>query len=235
MIAEDEWRMPTRPAATAADWALWSKLPTAEVLSAVVLSLGIEPLKLSTRRRFDEVERRYNALVPGFRSRYTLACANVSKTGPLHTVGSALLVNGRGGAIVSLPEFGAWAIGIGWELPERFPRCASAAKPNAVEPPAAEPAPAGDAGQTGSGTPWRLKRVARYPGYRKPLLDVLRTAYVAGGPRPTAREVLDGWQRQPPPEVVGTSPDSIDYKDSKGNKRTADLKAIQQAISNLTE
>ena len=44
-----------------------------------------------------------------------------------------------------------------------------------------------------------------------------------------------GGSGSPPPEVVGTSPDSIDYKDSKGNKRTADLKAIQQAISNLTE
>lgn len=142
MIAEDEWRMPTRPAATAADWALWSKLPTAEVLSAVVLSLGTEPLKLSTRRRFNEVERRYNALVPGFRSRYALACANVSKTGPLHPVGSALLVNGRGGATVSLPEFGAWAIGIGWELPARFPQPMQAARPIA-----SEQAPDADAGR----------------------------------------------------------------------------------------
>lgn len=159
MTTDDEWRLLPAPVGVAADWALWSRMPTAEVLSAVVLSLGIEPLKLSTRLRITEAERRYNRLGPKFRSRYTLACANVSKTGPLHPVGSALLVNGRGGATVSLPEFGAWAIGIGWELPERFPRCAQDVSAGPLTDPIR---PASNDGQRKRWTPETLDELRAY-------------------------------------------------------------------------
>ena len=104
-----------------------------------------------------------------------------------------------------------------------------------VPTPATEPAPTGDVGLAGSGKPWKLKHVSRYPGYRKPLFDVLRHASVFGRKRPTAREVLEEWQLKRPLMVVRTTPDTIDYTDGKGTEKTADLKAIQQAINNLTE
>jgi hypothetical protein len=85
-----------------------------------------------------------------------------------------------------------------------------------------------------SGGVWAMVRPERFPGYRKPLYDLLKTANIAGEPRPTARDVLDRWKHKPPPDVPEVMSDGLKYFDANGDTKTADLKAIQQAIKNLT-
>jgi len=116
-------------------------------------------------------------------------------------------------------------------------RCVAADSGEAIESPPliAERAPAGDAYLAEGRKPWMLKRPRRFPGYRKALFDVLRAALVADRSCPSAREVLDEWQLKRPFGVARTTPDTIDYCDAKGNEHTANLKAIQQAINNLTD
>ena len=85
----------------------------------------------------------------------------------------------------------------------------------------------------GQSRAWSLKRVIRFPGYRKPLLDFLKIAHGADKPCPTARDVLDAWAEKKPLGVVRVMSDSIEYTDAIGNPQTADLKAIQQSIRGL--
>lgn len=102
--------------------------------------------------------------------------------------------------------------------------------PNAA-PEAAESASGEPVGKGG----WRLKAsIARAPGYRWPLYQVLRAAHLAGKPCPKARAVLDIWSENPPPEVQVMS-DGVKYNDGLGNPKEANLKAIQQSIKNLLE
>ena len=126
-------------------------------------------------------------------------------------------------------------------LPPQAERAGAALLPVAIagltDPaaPAVPPTPAGDTGLAGSGNPWELKRPKKYPGYRKALFDFLRAARTQSRPRPTARDVLDEWRLKRPFGVARTTLDTIDYLDGNGTEKTADLKAIQQAINNLTE
>ena len=80
---------------------------------------------------------------------------------------------------------------------------------------------------------WNLVRPKRYPGYRKPLYDFLKAAHAAGEPCPKAREVIDAWKLKPPREVPEVMADELKYYDVNGDTKTADLKAIQQAIKGL--
>jgi len=82
---------------------------------------------------------------------------------------------------------------------------------------------------------WTLKRVQKFPGYRKPLYDLLRAAQISGKERPTARDVLDEWNARRPYSVIRTTHDTFDYADAKGSEKSVDLKALQQAIKNLTK
>lgn len=99
--------------------------------------------------------------------------------------------------------------------------------------PVAPVATANDAPAKPSALAWSLKTsTQRYPGYRWPLYKALQAAHIAGLPCPKAREVLDTWLLNPPPDLQ-VMPDGVKYNDQRGNPKEANLKAIQQAIKNL--
>lgn len=82
---------------------------------------------------------------------------------------------------------------------------------------------------------WSIKRPQRFQGYGNPLFKLLTAAHVAGKSIPTARDVIDAWAVQKPPEVIESSGDGIKYYDAKGNTKPADLDAIRQAIKRMIE
>ncbi len=53
-------------------------------------------------------------------------------------------------------------------------------------------------------------------------------------PRPSARNVVEAWLIDRPPEVAKVLPDGIDYYDAKGDTKFADLDAIRKAIGRMT-
>lgn len=74
----------------------------------------------------------------------------------------------------------------------------------------------------------------RAPGYRWPLYQLLKEAHTNGMPCPKAREVLEIWKLNTPPELEVMT-DGVKYSDAVGNTKEADLKAIHQAIKGLLE
>lgn len=85
------------------------------------------------------------------------------------------------------------------------------------------------------GSRWRPKTsIKSASGYRSALIQVLRAAYLAGQPLPTARDVLDAWTKNPHTDVKVMS-DGVKYNNSLGHPKEANLKAIQQAIKNLLQ
>ncbi len=117
----------------AADWGLWADMPRATLREAVLLSMNLDP-----RPNFTEKAGRTRPLLsdpgPEFHRRLTLGCAHVGGYGPLRAVRVNQLLGARGDVEVSLPEFRAWAEGLGWPMPELFPGAKGTA-------PAAEPVP----------------------------------------------------------------------------------------------
>jgi hypothetical protein len=83
-------------------------------------------------------------------------------------------------------------------------------------------------------TAWTLIRPQRFPGYRKPLYDLLKAASIAGSPCPKAHDVLDTWKLAKPHEIFQIMSSGVKYYDNKGALKVADLKAIQQTIKGLT-
>lgn len=81
---------------------------------------------------------------------------------------------------------------------------------------------------------WQVFKPKRFNGYTAPLHKLLNKAFIAGEPRPTARDVLEAWRLKKPIEVSHVLQDSIDYYDSKGNTKTADLEALRKAIDRMT-
>ena len=118
-----------------------------------------------------------------------------------------------------------------------------AGRPIAIESGPAQtaetPAPVVAVGASGgvkpdkAGPVWSLKAsIQRAPGYRWPLYQVLKAAFIAGQPCPKARDVLNIWRLNPPPDVQAM-PDGVKYDNGLGKPKEADLKAIGQAIKNL--
>lgn len=83
------------------------------------------------------------------------------------------------------------------------------------------------------GVNWPLVKPQRFPGYRKPLYDLLKAAQIDGKPCPTARNVLDTWRDKMPPEVMEVMTDGLKYYDAKGDAKPADLNAIRKAIGRM--
>lgn len=83
-------------------------------------------------------------------------------------------------------------------------------------------------------TGWTVTKPQRYGGYTAPLHRLLEIAHRDGRPLPTARDVVEAWRIQPPPEVAKVLSDSIDYYDSKGGTKPADLEAIRKSIKRMT-
>ena len=94
-----------------ADWSLWRDMPTALVWQAVALSLDTDP---------DANQPIFVDCFPqDFPRRLRIAEAHV-QAWSLPTIHP-----GPAGALyatVSLPDFATWALGLAWELPDRFPR-----------------------------------------------------------------------------------------------------------------
>ena len=104
----------------------------------------------------------------------------------------------------------------------------------------ATPAPvetASDAPAKPAAPEWSLKTsIKKWPGYRLPLHQFLKDAYVAGKPCPKAQDVLDAWKLNPPhgfKVIKSGRHDELEYELNHGHKKTADLKAIQAAIDGL--
>ncbi len=141
-------------------------------------------------------------------------------------------------ATVNLREFAAWGLHVELEgiPPELLAMAETKAAPTLTPEPQAAPVVAvGVSGgvERDAGPGWSLKTsIERAPGYRWPLYQALKTAYIAGQPCPKARDVLDTWKLNPPPDVQ-VMPDGVKYDDGLGNQKEANLKAIQQAIKNL--
>ena len=100
------------------DWKLWANMPKATLREVVAASLGIDPGAIKPRSGYAEPGKKFDDLLK-------LACAFVSETGPLRPIKELghLSVWGKPEeATVSLPEFAQWALSMGYELPEKFPR-----------------------------------------------------------------------------------------------------------------
>lgn len=137
-----------------ADWELWAHMPKATVREAVLLSLGLEPRPPVLTWTQYEAPRSYAEPGREFERRLMLAAAHVDASGPLHPLGS---MPSPEDATVSLPEFGAWARGLGWVLPEQFLAMSAAQAQQAPEPQAA---PVVAESATG-GDEWKAKARAR--------------------------------------------------------------------------
>ena len=98
------------------------------------------------------------------------------------------------------------------------------------------PNPAPVAAQSAlGGVSWTLKKPQRFQGYSKPLYDLLKAAHIAGQPCPKARDVLDKWKENPPPDVATVTDNGLKYYDAKGNTKPADLEAIRKAIDRMVQ
>jgi hypothetical protein len=83
-------------------------------------------------------------------------------------------------------------------------------------------------------TEWKLMRPSRFQGYGKPLHDFLRAAHAERrSSPPKARDVLDHWKSNPPPEVLEVTNEGLKYYDSNGDVKAADIDAIRQAINRM--
>ena len=104
-----------------ADWGTWAHMPKATLREAVLLSVDLEPRPPVLMVAQCEPSKRYAEPGYEFDHRLTIASAHVDAAGPLHPLGYMPLLNGPADATVSLREFAAWAICLGWNLPEHFP------------------------------------------------------------------------------------------------------------------
>lgn len=129
-------------------------------------------------------------------------------------------------------QFDADAIRAIDEWSERqYPPVATPLPAIASKPPAPAIEPAAEQAQAPI---WHLATPDRFPGYRLALYRLLKAAHDAGKPRPTAREVLDAWKLNRPEDVASVWSRGITYRTGTGATKTADTKAIQAAIENLT-
>lgn len=81
---------------------------------------------------------------------------------------------------------------------------------------------------------WTVRKPERFTPYSAPLFRFLSAAHREGQPRPTARDVIEAWRVNPPSEVAKVMADSIDYYDSNGDTKAADLEALRKAIGRMT-
>ena len=101
-----------------ADWSLWGSFVTAEVWEAVALSFGAEPSSLPVNWRPINGCDCFAGCPSDYRARLRVACDHAMH-GNLECL---LLVPISVQYRVSLVVFADWALSIGWDLPDEFPR-----------------------------------------------------------------------------------------------------------------
>lgn len=82
---------------------------------------------------------------------------------------------------------------------------------------------------------WTLTKPKRFQGYTEPLYLLLEAAFVAGKPRPTARDALQAFAKVQPSQIAKViEGESLDYYLASGKTKSANLKAIAAAITGMT-
>ncbi len=110
-----------------ADWALWSQMSVAPLWEAIVLSMGRSPadreavigLLFFSDGRLDQKDKKY--LAECLR-RMRIAVSHMSNGGPIKPLRLHNRQEADSRNTISLPQFGDWARGLGWKLPDQFPR-----------------------------------------------------------------------------------------------------------------
>lgn len=129
--------------------------------------------------------------------------------------------------LVTPADVNAWAARGGvswrWDVAATEPEAA----PEPLVPPVVNASASG-------GAAWAVITPQRYHGYSSPLHRFLTAAHREGKPRPSARDALEEWRANMPAEIEKVLPDGIDYYDSKGDPKSADLEAIRKTIGRMT-
>ncbi len=87
----------------------------------------------------------------------------------------------------------------------------------------------------GNPSAWIVTKPKRDREYSMPLYRLLLAAHLEGKPcPPTAREVVEKWRLNAPPEIAKMLSDGFDYYDATGNTKTASLVSIRKRIERLT-
>ena len=116
------------------DWSMWRSMATVELWEALALSVDRDPAHPPPPSSTDQVNKDYER-------RLRIAESHLGPGGTLQLVRGA---SSHTGARVSLPVFAAWALSLGWNLPDAFPRAVVDSSRILIDPraPHAERAPA---------------------------------------------------------------------------------------------
>ena len=222
------------------NWSKWKLRRLVELWEATSLSLNLEPTEISAFRhrsgKFDDDS--FLLFSPSFMERLLVAYSSIATS-----FGFSKDHEQKAHCLVELPKFAGWAVEV--NLPDLPLELAAMAEPAPTAAPvqkSVSPAPVvteqTDGGCSMGAVPdWCLITLPnRLPGYRWPLYDFLKKAHVAGKPCPKAKHVLDAWKLDPPQGMKVSQKgrrDLLEYELETGDKKTADLKAIQAAIDAL--
>lgn len=89
-------------------------------------------------------------------------------------------------------------------------------------------------GVSDSPSTWQLNKPERYQGYTRPLYELLKAAHLAAHAKPSARDVVEAFRTNQPPEIAKVLADSFDFYDAAGNTKSANVAAVAQAIRRMT-
>ena len=85
------------------------------------------------------------------------------------------------------------------------------------------------------GTEWTLTKPKRFQGYTEPLYLLLEAAHNGKKKKPTARDVLQSFEKSLPSQIAKViAGDGLDYYLANGQTKAANLRAIGAAISGMT-
>lgn len=80
---------------------------------------------------------------------------------------------------------------------------------------------------------WKVRKVDRFPGYRKPLYDFIKSEHKAGNPPPTARKVFEQWRQTPPAEIIKVMARDLEYWGPNETIKSINLRGITKTIARI--
>lgn len=80
---------------------------------------------------------------------------------------------------------------------------------------------------------WKVKKIDRFPGYRNPLYDFIKSEHKARNPPPTALKVFERWRQNPPPEIIKVLAKDLEYWGPNGTIKSINLRGITKAIARI--